>query len=96
MLSPTKKSLKSKIQKTPKHQILISQSTIEDCFTKEVLQMGEIAISHTHTRKNIYKDVSDSILDFTETLKKKKMLVKEALSIRKWNPKSMISCWAIK
>lgn len=33
--------------------------------------MGEIAISHTHTRKNIYKDVSDSILDFTETLKKK-------------------------
>lgn len=71
MLSPTKKSLKLKIQKTPKHQILISQSTIEDCFTKEVLQMGEIAISHTHTRKNIYKDVSDSILDFTETLKKK-------------------------
>lgn len=72
MLSPTKKSLKSKIQKTPKHQILISQSTIEDCFTKEVLQMGEIAISHTHTHeKKIYKDVSDSILDFTETLKKK-------------------------
>lgn len=58
--------------------------------------MGEIAISHTHTQeKYIYKDVSDSILDFTETLKKK-MLVKEALSIRKWNPKSLISCWAIK
>lgn len=29
--------------------------------------MGEIAISHTHTRKKN----SDSILDFTETLKKK-------------------------